>query len=49
MSRTLDALDEQGFIRRTPRPGDLRVRDVEITPLGRKLSPRFGRQCTMRW
>ena len=35
MSRTLDALEEQGFIVRKPRPEDLRVRDVEITQAGR--------------
>ncbi len=35
MSRTLDALEEQGFIQRTARPEDLRVREVDITPAGR--------------
>lgn len=35
MSRALDALEEQGFILRKPRPEDLRVRDVEITQAGR--------------
>lgn len=35
MSRTLDALEDQGFIRRTPRPEDMRVRDVSITEDGR--------------
>ena len=35
MSRTLDSMEEQGFIQRRPRPEDLRVRDVEITPQGR--------------
>ena len=35
MSRTLDALEEQGFIRRRPRAEDLRVRDVDITQGGR--------------
>lgn len=35
MSRTLDALDEQGLIVRKPRPEDLRVRDVDITQAGR--------------
>jgi DNA-binding MarR family transcriptional regulator len=35
MSRALDALVEQGFILRKPRPEDLRVRDVEITQAGR--------------
>ncbi len=35
MSRTLDALEDQGFIVRRPRPEDLRVRDVDITQAGR--------------
>jgi len=35
MSRTLDALEEQGLIRRQPRPEDMRVRDVSITEEGR--------------
>lgn len=35
MSRTLDALEEQGFIQRKARPEDLRVRDVDITRAGR--------------
>jgi len=35
MSRTLDTLEEQGFIRRQPRPDDMRVRDVSITAKGR--------------
>jgi DNA-binding MarR family transcriptional regulator len=35
MSRTLDSLEEQGFIRRQPRAGDMRVRDVTITEEGR--------------
>ena len=35
MSRTLDALAEQGYIRRQPRPDDMRVRDVSITAKGR--------------
>jgi DNA-binding MarR family transcriptional regulator len=35
MSRTLDALEEQGLIRRQARPDDLRVRDVTITEEGR--------------
>lgn len=35
MSRTLDSLEEQGFIRRQPRPDDMRVRDVTITEDGR--------------
>jgi len=36
MSRTLDALEEQGFILRKPRAEDLRVRDVDITQTGRE-------------
>jgi MarR family transcriptional regulator, transcriptional regulator for hemolysin len=35
MSRTLDSLEEQGYIRRQPRSGDMRVRDVSITVKGR--------------
>ena len=35
MSRTLDALEEQGFIQRRPRTEDLRIRDVHITEPGR--------------
>lgn len=35
MSRTLDSLEEQGFIRRQPRADDMRVRDVAITEEGR--------------
>ncbi len=35
MSRTLDSLEEQGFIRRQPRPDDMRIRDVTITEEGR--------------
>ena len=35
MSRTLDALAEQGYIRRQPRPDDMRIRDVSITAKGR--------------
>ncbi len=37
MSRTVDALEEQGLILRTPRPDDMRVRDVTITPQGRAV------------
>lgn len=35
MSRTLDSLEDQGYIRRQPRPDDMRVRDVTITEEGR--------------
>lgn len=35
MSRTLDSLEEQGYIRRQPRADDMRVRDVTITEAGR--------------
>lgn len=35
MSRTLDSLEEQGYIRRQPRPDDMRIRDVTITEEGR--------------
>lgn len=35
MSRTLDSLEDQGYIRRQPRPEDMRIRDVTITEAGR--------------
>ncbi|TIX91263.1 MarR family transcriptional regulator [Rhizobium sp. P44RR-XXIV] len=35
MSRTLDSLERQGFIRRQPRAEDMRIRDVSITEEGR--------------
>jgi MarR family transcriptional regulator, transcriptional regulator for hemolysin len=37
MSRTLDSLEEQGYIRRQSRPEDMRVRDVTITEEGRAV------------
>jgi MarR family transcriptional regulator for hemolysin len=37
MSRTLDALEEQGYIRRQPRAEDMRVRDIAITEDGRAV------------
>ncbi len=37
MSRTLDSLEEQGFVRRQPRPEDMRIRDVTITEEGRTV------------
>jgi MarR family transcriptional regulator, transcriptional regulator for hemolysin len=40
MSRTLDALEEQGFILRKARPEDLRMRDVHITEAGRAIFAR---------
>jgi DNA-binding MarR family transcriptional regulator len=36
-SRTVDAMEAQGWVRRTPRPGDMRVRDVTITEAGRTI------------
>jgi DNA-binding MarR family transcriptional regulator len=35
MSRTLDSLEDQGYIRRQPRADDMRIRDVTITEEGR--------------
>lgn len=35
MSRTIDAMESQGLVRRTPRQDDMRVRDVTITEAGR--------------
>ena len=40
MSRTLDAMEEQGFIRRQPRADDMRVREVHITEQGREAFAR---------
>jgi len=41
MSRMLDAMEEQGLIRRQAREGDLRVREVHPTPEGRAAFARF--------
>jgi MarR family transcriptional regulator for hemolysin len=41
MSRMLDAMEEQGLIRRQARVDDLRVREVHPTPEGRELFARF--------
>ncbi|AXV16779.1 MarR family transcriptional regulator [Neorhizobium sp. SOG26] len=41
MSRTLDSLEDQGYIRRTPRPEDMRIRDVTITEAGRDAFASF--------
>ena len=41
MSRTLDALEEQELIRRRPKPGDARVREVFITEQGLALFARI--------
>lgn len=35
MSRTLDSLEEQGYVRRRQRPDDMRVREVSLTEAGR--------------
>jgi MarR family transcriptional regulator, transcriptional regulator for hemolysin len=41
ISRTLDSLEEQGFIVRCPRAEDPRVRDVDVTPRGREAFAKF--------
>ncbi|MGV6876168.1 MarR family winged helix-turn-helix transcriptional regulator [Pseudochelatococcus sp. B33] len=41
MSRTLDSLEAQGYIRRTPRPEDMRIRDITITAEGRAAFERL--------
>jgi DNA-binding MarR family transcriptional regulator len=41
MSRMLDAMEEQGLIRRQAREGDLRVREVHPTGAGREAFARF--------
>jgi len=40
MSRTLDAMEEQGLVRRQPREDDMRVRAVTITDAGRDMFDR---------
>lgn len=41
MSRTLDALQTRGLVRRTPRANDMRVREVEVTAAGRAAFTSF--------
>lgn len=41
MSRTLDTLEQRGFVQRRPRASDLRVREVEITATGREAFDAF--------
>jgi MarR family transcriptional regulator for hemolysin len=41
MSRTLDAMEEQGLIKSRPRKEDLRVREVYLTEKGRQLFAQF--------
>lgn len=41
MSRTLDALEEQGLIRRQSKPDDMRVREVYVTEAGQTLFARL--------
>lgn len=41
MSRTLDAMEELGLIRRRQREADLRVREIHITDPGRATFDRF--------
>ena len=41
MSRTLDAMEEQGLIKSRPRKEDLRVREVYLTEKGRQLWAEF--------
>ncbi|ODT67087.1 MAG: transcriptional regulator [Pelagibacterium sp. SCN 63-23] len=41
MSRTLDALEEQGLVRREMRKGDMRVRELHITEQGRAAFQAF--------
>ena len=37
MSRTLDSLEEQGYIRRQARAEDMRIRDISMTEEGRNI------------
>lgn len=41
MSRTLDALETRGLVRRKPRANDMRVREVEVTAAGRSAFDNF--------
>lgn len=41
MSRTLDALEGQGYVRRQSRTGDMRVRELHITEPGRAAFQTF--------
>ena len=41
MSRTLDAMEQQGLIKSRPRKEDLRVREVYLTDKGRQLFAAF--------
>lgn len=41
LSRALDALDEQGLVRRNPKPGDARVREVFVTDRGQEVFAAF--------
>lgn len=49
MSRTLDNLESRALVRRSPRENDLRARDVEITPAGRKLFSDFWPSMFQRY
>ena len=40
-SRTVDAMEEQGWVRRQPRAEDMRVREVSITEAGRAALERI--------
>lgn len=41
LSRTIDALEEQGFVQRQSRADDMRIRDISITPEGRAVFDRI--------
>ena len=41
MSRSLDGMEREGMVRRQARPGDMRVREVHITEVGRDTFRRF--------
>lgn len=41
MSRSLDSLEEQGFVRRQSRADDMRVREIHITDAGRAAFDEF--------
>ncbi len=41
MSRNLDSMEAAGLIRRVPRADDLRVREIHVTPAGRRALDDF--------
>jgi len=49
MSRTLDALEDRGLVRRKARAQDMRVREIEITEAGRAVFARVWPEMFSRY